>query len=300
QRIVVLIPAYNSAETISATLDSLATQREIQRLSRVYVADDASSDGTVQLCRACWKGPVPLHLWRAELNLGQQSNVNRALTALQSDADWVLMLHADDMVKQGWLASLLHEIDHADQRVASICTSWDNLFADGSVEPGENDFQGPTRVIHGTRQSVRNTLLSGCWWHISGCAIRTTAFADVGPFDESMPYMADWDWLLRCLEHGWSISYVPRSFVLYRLHERSVAAVSLLADLDISESLRIAGRYAGLLSVRDVAQFHGRRASFALRRMLRALQRRQPSRLRGELTTLASIGQNMRGCLRAQ
>jgi glycosyltransferase involved in cell wall biosynthesis len=300
-RIVVLIPAYNSSATIGATLKSLAAQgKAVEDLEGVWVADDCSTDTTVERCLGSWNEQVPLHVMPLDHNVGQQPNVNRAFDGLRTEADWVLVLHADDMVKPGWLAALLHEIDVADEHVASVCASWDNLFSDGRIEPGEDDPGRGTQTIRGTPQSVRDTLLRGCWWHISGCAIRVAAFVDVGPFDASIPYMADWDWLLRCLGRGWTINYVPRPLVLYRLHSQSVAAVSLRVDRDIHESLRIVGRFSRLLSGPELANFHLRRAVFAVRRLLRALEQRQPGRFWSELRTLILIGRNMNGCFRTR
>lgn len=295
--LAILIPAYNAAETIGATLESLRAQgRALDAVSEVCIADDCSTDATVQRALEVWQDTAPLRVMRAERNMGQHPNVNRALVSLHEIADWVALVHADDIVKSDWLMTLQREIDNADASVASICTSWDSVFADGRIERGEESAQ-ESRIIGGSPRTVRDTLLNGCWWHISGCAIRLSAFADVGSFDPRTPYMGDWDWLLRCLDRGWSVKYVPRSLVLYRLHAGSVAALSLQRSLDISESLRIVRRFAARLSLFELLRFHTCRARFAVRRIFRAVQRCQPLRLGHELETLLLIWKNFGGCL---
>src|SRR5690606_22498361 len=110
--------------------------------------------------------------------------------------------------------------------VGSICSSWDMLQLNGSVTPGEENLYTPVQVIAGNVQTVRGTLLRGCWWHVSGCAIRIRAFTDVGGFNSMLQYTSDWDWLLRCLQGGWSVEYIPRTLILYRAHQNSVSSKS--------------------------------------------------------------------------
>ena len=99
--IAILVPSFNSEQTIGQTLASLASQGEaLQRISAVYVADDCSSDGTVQAAQEQWGGAVALHILQGHCNLGERRNVNQALKAASSRADWVLILHSDDIAKQ--------------------------------------------------------------------------------------------------------------------------------------------------------------------------------------------------------
>ena len=113
--------------------------------------------------------------------------------------------------------------------------------------------------------------MRGCWWHISGCAIRMKAFDDVGEFDTRMPQLGDWDWLLRCLARGWSVEYIPRTLIRYRQHAASVSTLSFREDRDIRESLEIIGRHAVVLDSRDVLALHGQRMRSYARRLARAV-----------------------------
>ena len=113
--------------------------------------------------------------------------------------------------------------------------------------------------------------MRGCWWHISGCAIRLKAFDDVGEFDARMAALGDWEWLLRSLAHGWSVEYIPRTLIRYRQHEASVSALSFRMDHDIRDSLEIIGRHAAVLSRWDTLALHGRRMRSCARRLARAV-----------------------------
>jgi glycosyltransferase involved in cell wall biosynthesis len=281
----ILIPSYNSAATIGDTLVSVQRQSGLSEIEAVCLADDGSTDGTVVAAESAWTEPTGLRVLRSERNSGQWPNVNRALASLRADGcEWVLVLHSDDVAKPRWLELSLREIECAQQHVASICCSWD-VWRGESTVPGENEPGRGTELIAGTRTSVGNSLLVGCWWHISGCAIRLDAFEDVGLFDPRVHYAADWDWLLRCLTLGWSVAYIPLSLIRYRIHPRSVAAHSFESDLDIRESLQFMQRYGQLVTRKQRVGFHLRRLEFVSRRVARALSQRRFSRCAHALNT---------------
>src|SRR2546426_11636998 len=173
----------------------MAQGKHFAQVTGLCVADDCSVDETRSIVTATWDSSVPLQILSAEQNLGERGNVNRAVRAIRAAADWVLILHADDVARADWLALMLERIRVCDARVASICSSWDDWMPDGSIIRGEDNAARAVEVIRGDAASVRGTLKRGCWWHISGCAIRLAAFDDVGGFDPRMPQVGDWEWL---------------------------------------------------------------------------------------------------------
>jgi GT2 family glycosyltransferase len=292
----ILVPAYNAADTIEETLVSVQQQTALPEVRAVYLADDASTDSTIAVAQTAWTGRTPLRVLRSDRNAGQWRNVNRAIQNVRTDKhDWVFVLHSDDVAKPDWLELNLAEMERAQRDVASVCCSWD-VWRGQSTEPGENDVVDTSRHILGTPVNVGNSLLAGCWWHISGCAIRLDVFDDVGAFDPAAYYGADWDWLLRCLNQGWSVAYIPRSLIRYRIHAASVAAYSFEYDLDIRESLQLMRRYSRLLTRRQRVAFHVRRLEFVSRRAARALYQRRFRRCAHALNTgqlvLASLMRN--------
>jgi GT2 family glycosyltransferase len=296
--VVLLIPAYNAADTIACTLRSIQAQGEaLCGLTAVCLADNCSRDDTVAVAQAAWSGPIPLWVLSSDRNVGQHNNVNRAFGALRSEAEWLLLLHADDEAKPDWLATMLREIDTSGPEVASICCSWDSWFPNGNVLPGEDDPGRPTQLIVGGHESVRGTLLKGCWWLITGCAIRVTAFEDVGTFDQELMQVGDWDWLLRCLIRGWTVKYVPRTLIRYRQHSNSISSASLQLDRDIQESLRVVRRYTDVLSRRDLVRFHLARGAFLARRIARAAMHGRVRRSLAAARMIASSAQSLVQCL---
>jgi glycosyltransferase involved in cell wall biosynthesis len=280
-RAVILIPAYNSAATIQVTLESIQKQAQgLERIAAVYLADDSSSDATIAIAQRCWRSvDAPLKILCGRVNLGERANLNRAVASISEPYDWLLILHADDIVKPHWLALMMDRMAKCEATIGSICSSWDALMSDGAFNLGEDDPHRSVVSIAGSEQAVRDTLVLGCWWHLSGCAIRRQTLADVGGFHPQLPQLGDWEWLLRCLSRGWSVEYIPRTLMLYRQSLASVSSISFQIDRDIRERLLILRRYRELLGRRRLIHLHARLLYAVTRRMGRALLNRSGRRL---------------------
>ena len=279
-RTAIVIPAYNAASTIGATLESVQRCRDIQAVDAVFVCDDASTDRTVDCALRRWVDGPQLTLLKNEQNLGERATVNRLFRRLETEYQWTFILHADDIVKENWLELYLRRIKCAGPRVASICSSYD-CWLSGSelVVPGEDDFGRDLELIKGSREFVLGTLARGCWWHISGCAIRLNHFFEIGEFRTDLPQLGDFEWLLRCLKTGYDIEYIPRTTMLYRMHETSVSGMSFKCGQDLRERLLIFDQYfkEGYLSLREWRIARIRIIYSALRRTLRRIAHNEPS-----------------------
>lgn len=86
-KVVVVMPAYNAAATLEATLADL--DREL--VDEIVLVDDGSSDGTAQLARS-----LGLHVIVHERNTGYGGNQKTCYAkALELGADLVVMIHPD-------------------------------------------------------------------------------------------------------------------------------------------------------------------------------------------------------------
>ena len=286
-RVAALVLSHDDAATVGEAVASIALQTPASALSALVLADDASRDDTIQRARAA-AGSIDVTVLAADRNLGQWPNLNRALGELESTAEWVLILHADDVVTEGWLAALLERIGKCSDDVASICCSWDMLHADRLEQSGERHHD-EVRVIPAGVPAVHDTLLSGCWWKISGAALRLAAFRAVGPFDASIPHCGDWEWSLRALARGWSFEYLPRVYVHYRQHGETISTASLRDDIEIADALTVVDRFGDTLSRAELARFHARRGYHAMRRMARGIMRRDLRRVLVSVRTCARL-----------
>lgn len=271
-RAAIVIPAYNAASTIAATLESVQRCREIQAVDAVFICDDASTDRTIDCALQHWAGGPQLTVLHNKQNIGQWATVNRLLRELGNEYQWAFILHADDIVKDNWLELYLNRIKDTGPRVASICSSYDSWFTEpNTVTPGEDDFSRDLEIIRGSREAVTGTLARGCWWHISGCVVRMEYLFEIGGFRTDLPYFGDYEWLLRCLKSEYDIEYIPRTTMLYRIHGKSVSSTSLKRGQDLKEQLDIFGQYfsEGYLSLFEWRMARVRILYSAFRRTLR-------------------------------
>ena len=103
----VVIPVYNGAETIERCLKSIEHQ-SVQTRLEVLVADDGSTDGTMEILRA----HARTHEYIKVLPLthrGQAAARNEALS--HATGDWVCFLDADDYWDETYLEHILPDLN---------------------------------------------------------------------------------------------------------------------------------------------------------------------------------------------
>ena len=89
QKVIVVMPAYNAAQTLKQTYDEVMAQGIVDL---VIVVDDGSRDETVAIARNFSNTVVHVH----ERNLGYGGNQKTCYRlALESDADIIIMVHPD-------------------------------------------------------------------------------------------------------------------------------------------------------------------------------------------------------------
>jgi glycosyltransferase involved in cell wall biosynthesis len=273
-RIVILVPAYRCEATITATLQSIQEQGPaLGRIREVILVDDGSRDRIAEIARSVWQTGTPLRICEREFNCGEYASVNSAVGEFSSDTEWFLIMHGDNIAKPGWLKTLLDYVEEAPESVGSICSSYDCFSDNGNTVPGENEEGTRVVTVNGTADAVSNTLERGCWWHISSCAIRVSAYRQVGGLPKIMQLKGDWDFLLRVLAGGWSIEYIPKTLMLYRENPAGSSSLSFRRHMDIWETMLVVGRFHRALSASALLHIHARHIWYVARRLVRAVIR---------------------------
>ncbi len=270
--VCLIVPAYNSAGTVGDTLASIQGQTTgLRGVRSVVLADDGSCDGTVDAARRRWHSAVPLVIRERASNVGEYQNVNEAVASLDQDVEWFLILHADDIAKPAWLDVIGRQIGCAGPSVGSICASWDVIELDGRVTRGEARAEAEALLIPPGAASVGQMVTGGCWWKITSCAIRSSAFRALRGLDTSYRQMGDVDFVLRMLAAGWSLVYVPLSLSDYRVHGASVTSRNFESNADLIDDMKLLRRFAPWLSRDQVRTGRRRRLHAIGSRMYRSL-----------------------------
>jgi glycosyltransferase involved in cell wall biosynthesis len=102
KRIVVVMPAYNAAQTLELTWRDIPAEW----VTSVILVDDASRDETVEVAKA-----LPLEIIHHHRNVGYGGNQKTCYTAaLREGADVVVMLHPDGQYDPRLLPALVRPI----------------------------------------------------------------------------------------------------------------------------------------------------------------------------------------------
>ena len=231
QDLDVAIVSYNTRQL---TLDCLGSvYRELAGTgldARVWVVDNASSDGSADAVRA---GFPQAMLFASERNMGYAGGVNAAIERIASQPlpRLVLFLNPDTLVRPGSLSTLWTFLDeHPRVGVAGPQLA----FADGSFQ--HSAFRFPTLAMvflefWPVNHRLLDSRLNGRYphrWYASGhpfsidhplgaaMMVRWQTIEDVGPMDEGyFMYCEEVDWCMRIARAGWGIYCVPEARIVH-------------------------------------------------------------------------------------
>ncbi len=211
----VIIVSFNTRALLEACLRSLGQTRVALE---VFVVDNGSTDGSVELVRAQFP---QVRLLLPGRNLGFAAANNMALR--RATARHVLLLNPDAAVEPGALEAVVNFLDqHPD--VGAL--GGQLTYGDGSFQ--HSVFHFPTLPMifldffplnHRLLNSRLNGRYPRRWYdrsfdvdHPLGAfmAVRRTVLEDVGLLDPSyFMYCEEIDWAYRIRRAGWRICYVP-------------------------------------------------------------------------------------------
>ncbi|MCU1360941.1 MAG: putative glycosyl transferase [Ilumatobacteraceae bacterium] len=189
----VVIPAFNAARFIDATIDSIVTQTE--RPAEIIVVDDGSTDATASRCRA----------WAPDVTLVQQANAGpgraRNVAVGIATGSVLSFVDADDTWTPRKIElQLAHLTEHPDH-VAVF--GWMQNY----IDPDASLSVGPRTVLDARPAFQPSTMTA----HRSLMNV-------VGPFDEIGPMQGWIDWYMRLRESGLPIGMVDELVTMRRIH----------------------------------------------------------------------------------
>jgi len=201
-RVSVVMPVLNAARTLEEQLSSLVAQ-EVEGGFEVVVADNGSSDGSIDIARS-FVDRLDLVVVEANRRRGAGAARNDGCRAARGEL--FVFLDADDRVDPGYLAALAEALVGAD-------------LAGGRVVPVPLGSATGT-VLDPSMLTGRDGLREGYlpWASSSNMGIRRDAFDRVGGFDEELRFACeDVDLCWRVQLAGGSIAFAPGAALHYRL-----------------------------------------------------------------------------------
>jgi glycosyltransferase involved in cell wall biosynthesis len=280
-RVSVCIPTWNGARYLGETLASLAGQ-DAEGLE-IVVADDASTDDTLEVARAVVD--PRLRVVAHPDRLGIPGNWGRALASTQ--ADKVLVLLQDDVLFPGAVSSLVEAMEAAPSSVLAF----------GRREIRREEGDGPEATLLGRTyvaaqeafyasldgplcgvDLVRGALAVGRDLNLnvigepSFVLLRQSALRRAGGFDPRLRQLVDWELWLRLAGLG-PMSFVDRVLGAFRVHAGGASARNQRTPRTAWEHVRV---------LRTVERVYGARLSPAERGQVSAARGRYRRHVVGE------------------
>ena len=214
-RISVVIPAWNAAQTLAETLDSVAAQTLLA--TEVIVADDGSDDATAMVARQHPLCPTVLQLTHA----GVAATTNAAIR--QASGDCLAFIDADDLWPPGKLAAQAELLGQRPDIDASL-----GMFS--SFVCPRTDIRLRERFV------VPATAQPG--WLTGTLCLRREVFSRVGLFSEDLSNGFAIDWFDRARKAGIQFHMTDETLLLRRLHPGSLSARNQRSDGAMLEMAR--------------------------------------------------------------
>lgn len=204
-KVSVLIPAYNAAKTLPATLQSIQSQS--QPVHEVIVASDASTDDTAQIARDA--GAVVLELPKGNGSIAR----NRAADVATGEV--FFLLDADDV----W---------HPDKVAVHLETWLQHPEASFLLDPSTRvRLVGSRRGKNGAGPegplTWRDMVQHRNWSSGSGLSVRRSAWHQVNGFNEKLPGLQDVEFLIRLAHNAGPGHRISQSLTDYYLYPGGVS-----------------------------------------------------------------------------
>lgn len=211
--ISVVIPAYNTRETIAEAIDSVLTQS--YNNLEIIVVDDGSPDDVATHVEQKYGSKVQLI---RQQNVGLAGARNTGIQAAKGE--YVAFLDSDDAWLPNKLAEQVKQISkHPDGTVFySNCYFWEN--GKRTKQWIDTHNQGNDLI---TRQLIRREIMIP----VLTTVVKKSALMEVGHFNQKLREVEDYDLWLRLAIQGATFYGLTKPLALYRINPQGLSSNTL-------------------------------------------------------------------------
>ncbi|HEX8327809.1 MAG TPA: glycosyltransferase family 2 protein [Hymenobacter sp.] len=222
KKVSIIIPCYNYGWLLPETLDSVLAQTHEHW--ECLIINDGSTDNTKAIAEDYVKRDGRFRYMQQE-NMGMSAARNRGLR--EATGVYVQLLDADDLLTPQKLE--VHVATLENHPSADLAYGDMRYFQHGepSLLSRSADMKDTTwvRGVQGSGETILNALIEGNIMVSNAPLMRAALMQSVGPFDESLRWVEDWQYWVRCAIAGACFRYVPDSnaWALVRVHPTSTS-----------------------------------------------------------------------------
>lgn len=233
--VTALVPTYNAAAFVGATLDSLA--RQTWPRLEILIGDDGSTDGTVELLERFAGAHDNVRLLRRTENLGWLRNSNDLME--HAAGEFLFFAFHDDTVAPTYVEELVRVLRERPDVVLAFSDMTVSEVGGPSVTHVFDDLAPTMTALQ------RGIVMAGRrknWWVPNRGLFRASAYRAVGGIrpNDAGEYSADWTWLLALSLRGQFVR-VPR-VLCDKFYKQGSLSKTWPHDATQQAALRRAGR----------------------------------------------------------
>jgi hypothetical protein len=221
QRFGIVTPSFNQGQFIGRTIESVLRQ-DYANLA-YHVQDGGSTDETVAVL-----GDSGVS-WTSEPDAGQADAINRGFVGMTCDI--MAYLNSDDILLPGTLAYVAEAF--------KIHPDVDIIYGNRIFIDQNGDEIGRAVLPGHDAEALRHVDIvpqETMFW-------RASVWDAVGPFDPSLRFALDWDFLLRAQQAGFKLMHLPRFLGGFRVHGDQKTTV--MSDVGNREIAMLKRAHAG-------------------------------------------------------
>jgi glycosyltransferase involved in cell wall biosynthesis len=237
-QISIVMPTYNRANSfLKNAVQSVLTQT--YKNFELIIVDDASIDNTFKLINSF--NDKRIVYYKTKHNHGEYWATNYGISL--SKGKYITWLHSDDILPLNSLQIRVKELE-INQQLDFV--HGDIIIIDekgNEIKKKESTDLNTDEVF----KTFINNLIAGkmisTLVHHTTIMMKRNFFYKVGPFDCSLPFAGDIDWLVRALRIG-KYKRIPEILYLYRIHNQTRRILDIKSGIN-KEAIhkQIASRY---------------------------------------------------------
>lgn len=210
RKVSIVIPCYNSQETIRATIESILDQDYTDK--EIIVIDDGSTDNSLSVVRE-FEDKVRII---ASVNEGVSAARNKGTSA--ANGVYVQYVDSDDLLAAGSLTRRVQAMEESEADVV-ICDWQDMQYRRGAWEPDTCHSVGPNL----STKDLQIALATDCWAPPVAVLYRKRIVDRIGGFRADLPIIQDARFLFDAAWHGGRFAYSEHLGAFYRVNPKSLS-----------------------------------------------------------------------------
>ena len=223
----IVTPSFNQGRFLKRTIDSVLTQ-DYQNVEYIVI-DGGSTDESLDILNSYGDQ----FFWMSESDKGQTDAINKGM--LQANGDILAYLNSDDVLMPGAITRIVNYFDQHPE-CGMVYGNADYIDADdhfiGTYKTADYSFE---------------RLMQDCMVCQPASFWRKSVAEIVGPFDEKLNFVMDYEYWIRIAKSGAGINFIKEKIACSRLYPET-KTMSARAKI-YKEIFEISRKYTGRINV---------------------------------------------------